>query len=62
MNKAIIPFKGELEIWYASKKSFIIDFALIFITLWVVLFPEGNIVYKLFPSLPKFPDLNQNGI
>ena len=49
----IYPHKGELEIWYQKNKSFTLDIKLIFITLWVIFFPNSSIYYKLFTDLPK---------
>tara|TARA_B110000003_G_scaffold271096_1_gene304650 strand:+ start:3295 stop:3966 length:672 start_codon:yes stop_codon:yes gene_type:complete len=49
----IYPFKGELEIWYQKKKSFILDLKLIFVTAWVILFANSKIYDKLFNDLPK---------
>ena len=54
-KNTIYPFKGEVEIWYQNKKSFFLDLKLIFITAWVIFFPNSNIVYKVFPSLPMRP-------
>lgn len=44
--------KGELELWYQKKKSFITDVTIIFLTVWVIIFRKSNLVYKLFPGLP----------
>lgn len=52
-KQVIAPYKGEVEIWYNKNKSLIIDIKLIFITAWVILFPNSNIIFKWFPSLPK---------
>ena len=49
----IYPFKGELEIWYQKNKSFLLDIKLIFITAWVIFFPNSKIYDKLFIDLPK---------
>ncbi len=49
----IYPFKGELEVWYQNNKSFILDMKLIFLTLWVVLFPTSKVYEKWFKNLPK---------
>jgi lipopolysaccharide/colanic/teichoic acid biosynthesis glycosyltransferase len=49
----IYPFKGELEIWYQNNKSFFLDLKLIFITAWVVFYPNSKIYEKLFKDLPK---------
>lgn len=49
----IAPYKGELEMWYQKKQSFITDILLIFLTAWVMLFPSSNLPYKIFPDLPR---------
>jgi lipopolysaccharide/colanic/teichoic acid biosynthesis glycosyltransferase len=52
-KNTIFPFKGEVEIWYQKNKSFFLDIKLIFITAWVVFFPNSTIYEKLFRNLPK---------
>lgn len=52
-REEIAPYKGELELWYNRNKSLLTDIKLIFITAWVILFPDSNIVYKWFQDLPK---------
>ena len=49
----IYPFKGELEIWYQNHKSFILDLKLIFLTAWVIIFPNSKLYEKWFKDLPK---------
>jgi lipopolysaccharide/colanic/teichoic acid biosynthesis glycosyltransferase len=49
----IYPFKGELEIWYQDHKSFLLDIKLIFITAWVIFYPNSKIYEKWFKDLPK---------
>ena len=49
----IYPFKGKIEIWYQTKKSFLLDFKLILITAWVIIFPKSKIYEKIFLDLPK---------
>ena len=49
----IAPYKGEVEIWYKENISIILDLKLIFITVWVVLFPKSNILFTLLKDLPK---------
>ena len=51
----IAPYKGELEIWYQKNIGFITDLKLFFCTIWVVLFPESNLPYKIFKDLPSKP-------
>jgi len=49
----ILPYKGALELWYQDHRSFYTDFMLLFLTAWYVLFPKSQLVFKVFPSLPK---------
>ncbi len=49
----IYPFKGEVEQWYQANFSFIVDFKIIFITAFVIVFPTSSIVYESFKTLPK---------
>ena len=51
----IAPYKAEVEIWYYQNQSVLIDLKLIFLTAWVIIFPNSNVVYKLFKSLPIKP-------
>ena len=51
----IYPFKGEVEKWYQTHQSFYVDFMCIFLTAWVILFPNSQLIYTIFPSLPKRP-------
>ncbi|MGB8190657.1 MAG: sugar transferase [Chitinophagaceae bacterium] len=52
-EKEIAPYKGELELWYQRHQSFGVDLMIIFLTIWVVLFPKSDLVYKVFKDLPK---------
>ena len=52
-KRVIAPFKGELEMWYQEKRSLPIDIQLIFITAWVIVFPETRLYEKWFKNLPK---------
>ena len=49
----ILPYKGALELWYQQHRNFFTDFMLLFLTGWYVLFPKCQLVFKIFPSLPK---------
>jgi lipopolysaccharide/colanic/teichoic acid biosynthesis glycosyltransferase len=51
----IAPYKGELELWYARKKSLTLYFLLMILTAWVVFFPKSRLHLKLFKDLPKPP-------
>ncbi|MGE7773629.1 sugar transferase [Chitinophaga sp. NPDC101104] len=54
-EKMIAPYKGELEMWYNRRKGVITDFLIMFMTGWVILRPESQIVYTVFKDLPKRP-------
>lgn len=49
----IYPYKGRVEEWYQANQSFSVDFMVLFLTAWVILFPESDLIYKVFPSIPK---------
>ncbi len=51
----IAPYKGELELWYQAHLSFYTDFMLIFLTVWVIVFPKSDLVFRVFRDLPKRP-------
>jgi len=55
-KRVIAPFKGDLELWYLRNKSFIVDFKLIFLTAYVILFPKSKILLNSFDNLPKIPE------
>jgi lipopolysaccharide/colanic/teichoic acid biosynthesis glycosyltransferase len=52
-KRVIAPYKGELEIWYQENRNLILDFQLIFMTAWVIVFPETRLYEKWFKDLPK---------
>lgn len=52
-EKYIAPYKGDLEIWYQQHQSFSVDLTIIFLTVWVILFPKSRLTYKIFSDLPK---------
>ncbi len=49
----ILPYKGALEVWYQQRRNFYTDFMILFLTAWYIVFPNSNLVHKVFPSLPK---------
>lgn len=49
----ILPYKGALEVWYQQHQNFYTDSMILFLTAWYVLFHQSELVYKVFPSLPK---------
>lgn len=54
-KNAIIPYKGELEVWYANHKSVFMYFRLIFMTVGAVLKPDSQ-SWKKIKGIPEIPD------
>ena len=54
-KNAIIPYKGELEVWYANHKSVFMYFRLIFMTVGAVLKPDSQ-SWKKIKGIPVIPD------
>jgi lipopolysaccharide/colanic/teichoic acid biosynthesis glycosyltransferase len=52
-KREIAPYKGAVELWYKRRKSFLMDMAIIFVTAWIVLFPNSDLMKRVFPRLPK---------
>ena len=51
----IMPYKGELERWYARNRTLRNYLLLIALTAWVVIFPSSGIVWRVFSDLPPAP-------
>ena len=49
----IIPAKTKLELWYKDNRSFWGDIALMFITSWVVIFPDSDVLNSVFSEIPR---------
>jgi len=56
-DNVIGPYKGDVEAWYVGKQGLIAYFSLILLTVWVVLFPKSDLVWRLFKDLPSPPDI-----
>ena len=54
-KNTMYPSKGKVEQWYQVNYGFFTDLMCIFITVWVVLFPQSELIYKVFPSIPRRP-------
>tara|TARA_Y100000591_G_C21290973_1_gene431869 strand:- start:59 stop:544 length:486 start_codon:yes stop_codon:yes gene_type:complete len=52
-KKVILPYKGSLELWYQENHSLYLDLILIFLTIWIILFPKSKIYKKLLKDIPK---------
>lgn len=53
MYAQIYPYKGALEMWYQQHASLYTDFMIIFLTAWSIVFPQNQLVNKIFKDLPK---------
>jgi lipopolysaccharide/colanic/teichoic acid biosynthesis glycosyltransferase len=51
----IYPYKGQLEKWYQANQSFGVDFKILFLTAWAIIFPNTNLAFKWFKELPEKP-------
>ncbi|RKQ69096.1 lipopolysaccharide/colanic/teichoic acid biosynthesis glycosyltransferase [Litorimonas taeanensis] len=49
-TKQIVPYKAQLEMWYAENASFILDIKIIFMTLWYIVKPESRLMNKILPD------------
>ena len=52
-QNSIYPYKGELELWYQKNTSITTDMKIIFLTFWVILFPNSTLYLKWLKDLPK---------
>ena len=52
-DKIIMPYKGELELWYIKNKNIKNCILLIFLTVWIILIPKSKILWNVFQTLPK---------
>jgi len=56
-DRVIAPYKGRVEEWFVANQSLGLYFLIIFMTLFVVLFPNIRVDYsKIFQGLPPAPD------
>ena len=55
-DKVIAPYKGQVEAWYIDHQTPFTYFAIILVTIWVVLFPSSGTVWHVFKGLPVPPD------
>ncbi len=52
---SLVRYKGELEIWFVNNNNIKNYFKLIFLTIFVVLFPKKKLLNKFFEDLPTLP-------
>jgi lipopolysaccharide/colanic/teichoic acid biosynthesis glycosyltransferase len=51
-SKEVAPFKGALEMWYLENRSTYVDFMIMFLTVWAIIFPASELHFKVFKNLP----------
>ena len=61
-DNVIGPYKGDVEAWYIGKQGLITYFSLILLTVWAILFPKSDLVWRLFKDLPSPPDILKNDL
>ena len=61
-EKYIGPYKGRVEQWYASRVSVSLYMLLIFLTVFVVIFPGSKLIWSIFPDLPVPPPEIQSAL
>ena len=49
----IAPHKGAVELWYQKKANVVNYIKIIFLTAWVIIFPDSQLVDRLFKGLPQ---------
>jgi lipopolysaccharide/colanic/teichoic acid biosynthesis glycosyltransferase len=52
-EKEIAPYKGQLEMWYRQNRSVKTDMLIMFLTAWVIIFPQSKLPFKIFSNLPQ---------
>jgi len=53
----IAPYKGEVEVWFEKKNGLTVYFILIALTIWIVIMPKSNLIWRVFISLPPPPKI-----
>lgn len=55
-DEVIMPYKGALEEWYVANQGLKNYFLLIFLTVWVVVFPKSGLHWRVLKGLPEAPE------
>jgi len=61
-DNVIGPYKGDVEAWYVERQNLIVYFSLILLTVWVVLNPKSDVIWRVFKDLPVPPDDLKNDL
>ncbi len=54
-DQVIAPYKGRLEEWYVANQGVGTYLKVVGLTVWVVLAPNSQVVWRVFPDLPVRP-------
>ena len=54
-DNVIVPYKGQVEAWYADNQHIFVYFLLILMTVWIIVFPKSDVIWKVFRDLPVPP-------
>lgn len=54
-GEQIAPYKGALEQWYCDHQSARTDFLILWATAWTIVRPASELVFRVFPDLPRRP-------
>lgn len=52
----LAPYKGELEKWFVMNSNIFTYFVAIFMTVWIILTPKNDAVWRVFKGLPEPPN------
>lgn len=51
----VMPYKGQIELWYLERQGIGLYFTLMFLTLWAAVFSHSNLYRKMLRDLPEPP-------
>jgi lipopolysaccharide/colanic/teichoic acid biosynthesis glycosyltransferase len=55
-DNVIAPYKAQVEAWYIAHQTLLTYFTVILVTVWVVVIPSSDVVWRAFKGLPAPPD------
>ncbi len=54
-KEVIFPYKAILEEWYYANRSFLVDFKILLLTAWTLIFPSSQMAFRILKGLPDRP-------
>ena len=56
-DSVIMPYKGQLEIWYVNNATVLIDLKIVYVTALKIIFPRLKLnLSKFFNEIPSPPE------